>query len=212
VTTSPCDDVRERAADLALDIVPGDERATLLAHLSSCPACRDDVQSLGRVADRLLRAVPPEEPPQGFEDRVLARLADQPKRLDRRRSRLVLSGLAAAAAIIVVALVGAALMRPGGDTREAVMVSTTGGEVVGEVTLTNDPGGILVAVPGWEPVENRPYGVRVSLDSGKEVDLGTIKLEEGYGGYGLDQIDPADVARVELLRTDTGEAVCGADL
>ena len=74
------------------------------------------------------------------------------------------------------------------------------------------PAGILVAVPGWGPVENRPYGVRVRLDSGSTVELGTIELQEGYGGYGLGRIDPADVARVELLRTDTGETICGADL
>ena len=211
MTVSPCDDVRAQAADLALDILDGEERAALLGHLSSCPACRDEVRSLGSVADRLLRAVPAEEPPRGFEDRVMERFADQPRPLTRRRSRLVLAGLGAAAALIVVALVGAALLRPGGDTREAVMVSTDG-EVVGEVTLTNDPAGILVAVPGWEPAENRPYGVRVRLDSGSTVELGTIELQEGYGGYGLGRIDPADVARVELLRTDTSETICGADL
>jgi hypothetical protein len=211
MTATPCDDVRMQAADLALDIVDGEERAALLGHLSSCPTCRDEVRSLGSVADRLLRAVPAEEPPRGFEDRVMARLADQPRPLTRRRSRLVLAGLGAAAALIVVALVGAALLRPGGDTREAVMVSTDG-EVVGEVTLTNDPAGILVAVPGWEPAENRPYGVRVRLDSGSNVELGTIELDGGYGGYGLGDIDPGDVRRVELLRTDNGEAICGADL
>jgi hypothetical protein len=211
MTSSPCDEVRGQAADLALDIVDGEERAALLGHLSSCPECRDEVRSLGSVADRLLRAIPAEEPPRGFEDRVMARFADQPRPLTRRRSRLVVAGLGVAAALIVVALVGAALLRPGGDTRDAVMVSTDG-EVVGEVTLTNDPAGILVAVPGWEPAENRPYGVRVRLDSGSDVELGTIDLDGGYGGYGLGDIDPGDVRRVELLRIDNGEAVCGADL
>ena len=44
------------------------------------------------------------------------------------------------------------------------------------------------------------------------MELGTIELDGGYGGYGLGDIDPGDVRRVELLRTDNGEAICGADL
>jgi anti-sigma factor RsiW len=208
--SSPCDDVRAQAADLALDIVDGEDRAVLLGHIASCPGCRDEVRSLGTVADRLLRAAPPVEPPGGFEDRVLARLAVEPKPMGRGRSRLVLAGLGAVAALLVVALVGAALIRPGGDTEQAVMVNTDG-QVVGEVTITHDPAGILVAVPGWEPAENRPYDVLVRLDSGEPVNLGTVQLDEGYGGTGLGGIDPADVERVELLR-DNGEAVCGADI
>jgi hypothetical protein len=211
VTGPTCDEVRAQAADLALDTVCGEERAVLLAHLSSCTACRDEVRALGTVADRLLRVVPPEEPPRGFEDRVLARLADQPQPLARRRSRLALAGLGVAAALLVVALVGAALLRPGRDTLQATMVSTRGGEAVGEVTLTKEPAGILVAVPGWTPAENRPYDVRLELRSGRSVALGRLQLEQGYGGYGLGKIDPGDVRRVELLTT-SGDPICGADL
>jgi anti-sigma factor RsiW len=210
MSATSCDDVRAQAADLALDIVTGEERALLLAHLSGCPTCRDDVRALGTIADRLLRVVPPVEPPRGFEERVLARLADQPRPLARRRSRWALVGLGAAAALLVVVLVGAALLRPGGDTRQAAMVSTKG-RVVGEVTLTSDPAGILVAVPGWTPAENKPYDVRIRLRSGTAVPLGRLKLEGGYGGYGLGRIDPDDVARVELLGK-SGDPICGADL
>jgi anti-sigma factor RsiW len=210
VTASACDTVRAKAADLALDIVDGEERATLLAHLSTCPGCRDDVRGLGTVIDRLLLVVPPDEPPRGFEERVLARLADQPRPLARRRSRWVLAGLGAAAALLVIALVGASLMRPGRETRQATMVSAKG-EVVGEVTLTAHPAGILIAVPGWTPAENKPYDVRLQLRSGSQVELGTLQLEAGYGGYGLGGVEPDQVARVELLGR-SGEPICGADL
>ena len=124
MSTTPCDDVRAQAADLALDILDGEERAALLGHLSSCPACRDEVRSLGTVADRLLRAVPADEPPprlrgtgHGPPRRPASAARPPPEPAGARRA-------GAAAAIIVVALVGAALLRPGGDTREAVMVST----------------------------------------------------------------------------------------
>jgi anti-sigma factor RsiW len=210
MTAPSCDDVRGQVAELALDSLAGDERAAVLGHLAGCEACRDDVRSLGMVADRLLLAVPPGEPPRGFEERVLARLAVEPRPLRRAHSRWVLAGLGAVAALLVVVLVGAALLRPGGDTRQALMVSTRG-EVVGEVTLTADPAGILVAVPGWEPAENKPYDVRVRLRSGRMVDLGYLKLDEGYGGHALGRIEPGEVERVELLGR-SGEPVCGADL
>jgi hypothetical protein len=76
VSTLSCASVRELAAELALDVLDGDERAAALAHLQTCAACRDEVASLTRVADELFLLVPEATPSPGFEDRVLDRLAD----------------------------------------------------------------------------------------------------------------------------------------
>jgi hypothetical protein len=69
-----CDVVRDRTAELALGSLPGDERDEVLAHLSTCPACRREVERLADAADSLLLLAPVIEPPLGFETRAVERL------------------------------------------------------------------------------------------------------------------------------------------
>ena len=66
-----CADVDALAAELALGIVSGAERAAALEHLANCSACRARVDELAEVADDLLLLGPEREPPAGFEGRVL---------------------------------------------------------------------------------------------------------------------------------------------
>src|SRR5512132_2791788 len=99
-----CDRTRELAAELALGILDGEQRAQALRHLAECPECRRAVEELTAVADELLMLAPEREPPAGFESRVLARLQPPPAatRPVRRRRRL-LAPLAAAAAAAAIA-------------------------------------------------------------------------------------------------------------
>ena len=92
-----CDEVREAAAELALGMVSGAERAAALGHLATCPSCRVEVESLSDVADALLLLAPQAEPPLGFETRVLARFPGVTR--PARRWRLT---TAAAVAIAVL--------------------------------------------------------------------------------------------------------------
>jgi hypothetical protein len=69
-----CSELAEVAAELALGVLTGRERALALAHLENCEACREDVRQLMVTGDRLLELLPSAEPPAGFETRVLARL------------------------------------------------------------------------------------------------------------------------------------------
>jgi hypothetical protein len=62
------------AAELALGVLTGRERADALAHLDRCPPCRETVDQLTMTGEQLLELLPPAEPPAGFETRVLARL------------------------------------------------------------------------------------------------------------------------------------------
>jgi hypothetical protein len=66
--------MRELAADVALDIADGEERAEALRHLATCAECRHQVDQLSEVADELLTLAPAQEPPAGFESRVLERV------------------------------------------------------------------------------------------------------------------------------------------
>ena len=142
-----CEQVQENAAELALGLTVGPERADALAHLERCDACRALVGDLTRVVDHLLLTGPVEEPPPGFEVRVLERLAvaqsatggavplaatptrrrhrprratpDRPAVAPRRHT----ARLAALAAAVVLVLAGAVVLvrgRPRTTSSEAV--------------------------------------------------------------------------------------------
>jgi hypothetical protein len=71
-----CSQLRDMAPDVALGLLTGEERAVALAHLEGCAACRAEVSSLAGVADEVLLTAPEAMPPEGFDRRVLARLAE----------------------------------------------------------------------------------------------------------------------------------------
>ena len=66
-----CEEIRDLTAELALGIADGEERAEALRHLSTCAECRREVEQLSQVADELLLLAPVQEPPSGFESRVV---------------------------------------------------------------------------------------------------------------------------------------------
>jgi len=62
------------AAELALGVLTGRERAEALAHLDHCDECREHVRQLTMTGEELLGLLPSSEPPPGFETRVMERL------------------------------------------------------------------------------------------------------------------------------------------
>jgi hypothetical protein len=69
-----CAELADGAAELALGVLTGRERAFAIAHLDTCDACREDVRQLMATGEQLRELLPAAEPPAGFETRVLARL------------------------------------------------------------------------------------------------------------------------------------------
>jgi hypothetical protein len=99
-----CDDFAEVAAELALGVLTGRERAQAIMHLDSCQTCRVHVRDLALTEDELLRLLPGREPPAGFETRAMARLGfagRHRRRLSPRRPPWMLA--TAAAAVIAAA-------------------------------------------------------------------------------------------------------------
>ena len=72
-----CAELADVAAELALGVLTGRERAVAIAHLDTCEACREDVRQLMATGEQLRELLPPAEPPAGFESRVLERLGVQ---------------------------------------------------------------------------------------------------------------------------------------
>ena len=95
-----CAQAQELAPELALGIISGDDRALLLTHIATCAPCRRLVEKLSERADALLLLAPDDEPPAGFESRVLSQIGA--KGSARKRMYLV-----AAAAALVAGVLGA---------------------------------------------------------------------------------------------------------
>lgn len=81
-----CEEIRDLAPEIALGIGDGEQRAEALRHLSTCGECRRDLEQLSQVADELLVLAPTQEPPAGFESRVVKALGLEPPPR-RRRAR-----------------------------------------------------------------------------------------------------------------------------
>jgi hypothetical protein len=69
-----CAELADVAAELALGVLTGRDRAVAIAHLDTCDGCREDVRQLMATGEELRELLPPAEPPAGFETRVLERL------------------------------------------------------------------------------------------------------------------------------------------
>jgi hypothetical protein len=69
-----CAEFADAAAELALGVLTGRERARALAHLDRCDACRENVRQLTVTGEELVGLLPAIEPPAGFETRVMERL------------------------------------------------------------------------------------------------------------------------------------------
>ena len=73
-----CAELADVAAELALGVLTGRERAVAVAHLDRCDGCREYVRQLMATGDQLVELLPAAEPPAGFETRVLTRLGLPP--------------------------------------------------------------------------------------------------------------------------------------
>lgn len=189
MTELTCRQCRELAAELALDVLPGIERARALAHLDHCTLCAHAVSTLTLTGDQLIELVPGAEPPAGFEQRVLTALTP-PAPAARRW------WMPAAAVLIAIALGGGWTLGSGG-TRSGSAPNGHGS--AGRAVRTAHQ----CRTRGWAglPYPGRPSWIYLSLDTdnetvvgtvrcelvrhdGSTVPVGTFKLTQGYGAWG----------------------------
>ncbi|MFF7750359.1 hypothetical protein ACFZCP_14020 [Streptomyces sp. NPDC007971] len=166
-----CENLREIGAELALGVLPGRERAAAVAHLDHCADCREYVEQLTLVGDRLIGLLPESEPPVGFEARVARKVAQdaaahEARSHDRtrglahkgirgraRRARLRVAAVASALALAIGFAgwaVGTAVQEVTASPPAAVesepllvgdMIPTGGGHPVGDVYAQPGPHG-----------------------------------------------------------------------
>ena len=216
-----CGRMRQLAAELALDVLTGYERAEAQAHLNRCPECREYVRSLTLVGDRLLGLVPGAEPPVGFEDRVLARMGmlAPVQRPVQRRPWLPLTVAAAVAAAVFG--VGGWLVADTG----LVTVNVAGGDHASQEVLRfaelrasdeRQVGQVFTYLgsPAWlyMTVDTDPGTASVSCElaqkDGTMVWVGRFDLTNGKGSWGTDlTVDPSNVIGARLVSNDGKDRV-----
>ena len=206
-----CSDADLMLDELALDVLPGDRRAALLAHVEECPNCRRLLDELTETADDLLLAGPAAAPPAGFEDRVLERIEGAPARRGRRRrdrAALRLSAWTAAAAAVVLLVIGgvtgAVIGRSAGGPDESaelrtVQLISTSGVDIGDVSTYGDRSSwFFMRVEGDVP--DATYRCVVDMDDGRTVPIGRLWTVKGHGGWGEHvSVDPRHAVTARLL-------------
>jgi hypothetical protein len=200
--TMTCAGFDDVAAELALDLLDGEERAAAVAHIERCGRCRRRLVELTAAADRLVELTPTAEPGAGFEQRVLGAIALQPRVEPHRRFRgWVVPAAAAVVALVAVLGVLLAAGRSAGSAREAAMVAPSGVEVGDAYLHDGSPAWVLVAVPAWaDRWGGRPYTVRVTERDGTVTDLAGGDLAAGGGAWGTAlPIEAGEVRTVTLL-------------
>jgi hypothetical protein len=101
-----CDRFADIAAELALGVLTGRERAEAVPQLDRCDACREDVRELAFTGEELLGLLPEVTPPAGFEFRARDQLGSTGHPRRRRRRPAPAHLLVAAAAALVLATGG----------------------------------------------------------------------------------------------------------
>jgi hypothetical protein len=224
--------------ELALDVLPGDLRGLALEHLEGCTLCRGRLEELSESADELLLAYGPAEPPEGFEARVLDRLASErvrgepargePARGRRRREsrarrrswRIAVTVAAAAAAIVGLALAGGRLESGGttssthlatprhSDLRTVALIAADG-HAIGDVSAySGTPAWVFMRVD--HGTESDTYQCVLDIAGGKTLWIGPMVIARGQGGWGEHvNVDAQDVRAARLV-DDTGRTVATA--
>ena len=217
-----CESVRESLPELALGVADGEQRARALEHVDGCADCRHELEELSSLADDLIALAPQREPPPGFENRVLSRLAIRETRhrsAPRRLRRLAFAAAVpavAAATVLAMSVSYSADRRLASQYREALQ--TAHGNYFQSAQLHAPAGqtaGIVFAyqgAPSWlfYVLDGRYasglYTEQIVTRSGSTLTLPRFKLIDGSWGIAT-PVPVADIAFVRMVRQPGGAAL-----
>jgi hypothetical protein len=213
-----CAESSELLAELAIGIADGRDRSRVLEHVAECSDCQYELERQAAVADGLLALAADEEPPPGFESRVLDSIFPAPAR-ERTGRRFALRWLVPAVAVLASVVITAGAMWAGyRDDRQLAdhyrsALAEAHGEYFGAVRLEDAAGrqgGVVFRYrgsPSWVVItvtpSHRRAVARAELveTTGRRIAIPAFRLVDGIWG-GSVPVELGDVAAVELLRRD----------
>jgi hypothetical protein len=197
-----CQQFRDLAAELALNVLPARERALAMRHLDGCARCSEILSAFTEVADGLVGSLPEAEPPIGFENRVIASLTPASLRRPRplpRTARARTASLLGAVALVGAVLVGVGLPSNGTDSG---VIDQSHADGSGERTVQYAP---LVRenqqVGQAYLYQGDPPWIYLSLATPSAPDAGTVDCEVIH--------DDGTITRVGSATLDHGKATWG---
>ena len=232
-----CAEFADAAAELALGVLTGRERARALAHLDWCEACRENVRQLTVTGEELVGLLPAIEPPAGFETRVMERLglatsAPAParhlspaRRFGRKlagwmgsagagRPRRLLATAAVAVAVIVAGLGGWGLHAATSSPLSSAALLTASHQTAGKIYFY-DSGSrwLYMSVnigSGSGVAGNGTVVCQVEGPDGHVTTIGSFQLTGGYGYWGSpDPVTNGPLTGARLVTT-TGAVLATA--
>jgi hypothetical protein len=219
-----CEHVRDLAAEIALGIAVGEERAEALRHLSTCGECRRSVEEFSQIADELLMLAPVQEPPAGFESRVVEGLGLRlpPRRRLPRWLTPRWVGPRLAPALAAAAVTAATLIAVYHDDRETAeryreTLAQAGGQYFQAEPMADETGtrgGVAFGYegsPSWvlltvDPA-HRAAVTRGELTTkdGRTIALPSLELDRNGSWGGAIPVSLYKVASIRLLGDSPGE-------
>ena len=214
-----CATVREELPELALGIAVGEQRARALDHVAHCPDCRRELEQLSSLADDLVTLAPLRDPPAGFENRVLTRVAPRQTRLrpaGRRIRRLAFAAALPAVAAVTALVMGVAyssdvrlaaqyratLHRAHGTYFQSAHLDGPEGRVAGVVfAYQGSPSWLFYTLGGR--YGSGLYREQIRTRSGTTLTLSPFKLVNGSWGVAT-PVAVRDIATVKLIRQPAG--------
>ena len=232
-----CAEFADAAAELALGVLTGRERARALAHLDWCEACRENVRQMTVTGEELVGLLPAIEPPAGFETRVMERLglatsAPAPARhlsparrfgqklagwmgsAGAGRPRRLLATAAVAVAVIVAGLGGWGLHAATSSPLSSATLLTASHQTAGKIYFY-DSGSrwLYMSVnigPGSGVAGNGTVVCQVEGPDGHVTTIGSFQLTGGYGYWGSpDPVTNGPLTGARLVTT-TGAVLATA--
>lgn len=216
-----CRAVEADLEDLALGMVDSVRRTALMDHVGRCAACQHRLDQASLVVDRLLLDAAEVEPPDGFESRVLERLAAAApagvgvgrRTPGHRRWRAVAAVALAGAALTVVAAGGMVAGRGLGsdtDPPPVVVAASTGvverpdGTTAGRALLLSHPRPMVVVTIDRPRSSGSEVRCELVLADGRTTVVGSWSYTDIAGGAWAVGIDAEllDAVAMNVLAAD----------
>ena len=225
-----CDEFADAAAELALGVLTGRDRAKAIAHLDQCDACRENIHQLTIKGEELLGLLPTSEPPPGFETGVMERLglaSPSPRRgpvsrIGRVRfpgrksgsrpgpvrvgqTRRMLTVAAVLLAAVVPGLGGwglrVATLSPARSPLSSAALVTANRQTVGKIFFYDGTSRWIYMSVSMGP-ENGTVICQLEIRDGNFTTVGSFSLTDGYASWGsAEPVNIGPLAGARLIST-----------